>query len=198
MKNILAKSGHFTLKGLGLLMLFFLFSGLTCTDDENYLYCTTHATHDATWPGDLYGFTWESNISSSTNYFRLSTGDHGNICPAKPVTLTAKVVAKDNDVIPPPHYIRVYWETDLGWLKWKSWAPLKRQSNLDNIWTATVQLGKLTKNFDNDQPANLRCWILMAFPSIDNTEQGDLIWLNNEFVSMEVKADLVLYQDRNP
>ena len=197
MKNIIVFTHHFVLKGLGVIFLFFLFTGLTCEEDDS-LYCETPSTNESTWPGDIYGLTWESNINSSTNYYRLAPGRHYNICPKEPVTLSAKVVGKDNTFIPPPNYIRMYWETDLGWIKWKNYVPLTRQSEFDNVWEATVPLGKLSYNFDDDQAANLNLWLLMEFPSIDNTQAGDYTWLTHEFTSMQVKADLVLYSDRDP
>ena len=150
------------------------------------------------WPGTnvLDFFSWESNVNSHTNYYRFGPKDAYNICPTEPVTLTAKAVGVDNDFLPPPNYIRLYWESDLGWLKWKSWAPLKRQSDYDNVWEATVPLGELSYNFKKDQAATLKVWLLMEFQSVDNTSEGDYIWLTKEFSNIEWKADFVLFKDR--
>lgn len=198
MKNKFAFTHHYVVKLLSLLFLFFLFAGLECDDEKDYSICTRQSTHEANWPGETFGFTHESNTESYTNYFRLSTGDHYNICPTEPVTLVGKVVAKDNTIIPPPNYIRLYWETDLGWLKWKNYMPLSRQSEHDNIWEVEVPLGNLSVNFDEDRAANLRVWLLMQFQSIDNTYESDIAWLNNEFSSMTAKANITLYEDRDP
>ncbi len=175
---------------LCLLGLFFLFAGLECEQEEGR--CEDRLSKTFTWlKADNSSFRGFQQPGKEME-FRFYPDDNyiWDICPTADVTVSARVKGKDGYFQPEPDYIRVWWESDLGWFEYKDYLQLPRTA--DNIWSGSANIGALARNFDHNTAANLEVWLKMTYVSVGDFHDN-LNYIESEFTEFSISVEFTKF-----